>query len=188
MSRSSLTGVVTAVAAAALLTACGGGDDASTTDVSTTTTTESTGGPATSDTATPDPSPVTTTEATAPTTSTASPTTTSTVPEPTTRFGQLAGAEMVLLTPPMGNGPKPLLAWEAVDGATTYDVIVNTRDGGPYWAWRGAATQVWLGGHETEPDADTEGPVLVEPMQLTIVATDDSGGLLAAVGPVEIAP
>lgn len=176
-----------AVTVAAVLAGCGGSDGSSSTDP-TTTTLSAIGDepdPATSSSAESSP---TTTAAESTTSAAATTTTTSTVPAATTEFGQLAGTEIVLLTPATGNGPKPLLTWEPVVGASTYDVIVNTLDGGPYWAWRGATSEVWLGGHEPEPDPDTEGPVLVEPMLLTVVATDDSGIPLAGIGPVEIAP
>ena len=176
-----------AVTVAAVLAGCGGNEGSSSTDATTTTmsTTGDEPDPAASSSA--ESSPTTAAES-ATTSAAATTTTTSTVPGATTEFGQLAGTEIVLLTPATGNGPKPLLTWEPVVGASTYDVIVNTLDGGPYWAWRGATSEVWIGGHETEPDPDTEGPVLVEPMLLTVVATDDSGIPLAGIGPVEIAP
>ena len=177
-----------AVTVAAVLAGCGGSDGSSSTDP-TTTTLSAIGDepdPATSSSA--ESSPTTTAAESATTSAAATTTTTSTVPAATTEFGQLAGTEIVLLTPATGIGPKPLLTWEPVVGASTYDVIVNTLDGGPYWAWRGATSEVWLGGHEPEPDPDTEGPVLVEPMLLTVVATDDSGIPLAGIGPVEIVP
>lgn len=107
---------------------------------------------------------------------------------PLTPFAEVADASIELRVPATGNGPKPLLRWEPVPGAVAYHVIVNTLDGGPYWGWRGAASQVWLGGSPTEPAADTEGPMLVGPMLLTVVATGADGLPVAGLGPVEIAP
>lgn len=174
------------VAAAVLLVACSGDDsstDPTAAPVDETRERATTAAPAGSTEA-----PATTGAETTTTSTTSTTTTTSTVPEePATLFAELAGESIVLLTPATGNGPKPLLAWEPVPGATTYDLIVNTADGAPYWAWRGTTPQVWLGGSQTEPSPDTEGPVLTGPMLLTVVATDDSGAPIAAIGPVEIA-
>lgn len=186
MSRRHWT-VAAAVGLVVTLAACSSDDPSSTASSTTVAPTETADEPASPTTATA--SDAASTTAAASTTSATSTSTTSSVPdEPATRFAEVAGAPIDLLTPATGNGPKPLLTWEPVAGASTYDVIVNTLDGGPYWTWRGTTAEVWLGGHETEPDADTEGPVLTEPMLLTVVATDDSGTLLAGIGPVEIAP
>ncbi len=101
----------------------------------------------------------------------------------------VAGVSPISVTTPVtGNGAKPLLAWEPVDGAVDYVVILQTADGNGYWAWTGADNQVWLGGSETEPAPDTEGPILFEPMLLSVYASSADGTAVGASETIEIAP
>ena len=46
-------------------------------------------------------------------------------------------ATIALLTHGAGLGARPLLRWEAADGAVSYVVSVNAPNGGPLWAWKG---------------------------------------------------
>lgn len=113
-----------------------------------------------------------------------------TAPEVTA--GELDGvagvSAITITTPASGNGAKPLLAWEPVDGAASYVVILQTTDGSGYWAWTGPDTEVWLGGSDTEPAPDTEGPILYEPMMLSVYASVADGTAAGASETVEIAP
>ena len=45
-----------------------------------------------------------------------------------------------------GTGFKPLFQWESVSGAGRYQLTVFDEAGEPYWAWEGAATQIYVGG------------------------------------------
>ena len=42
-------------------------------------------------------------------------------------------------------------------GAARYLLYVFHADGGAYWAWEGTATEIYLGGFDTEPDPDVDG-------------------------------
>lgn len=82
----------------------------------------------------------------------------------------------VLATEPTEAGPRPLLAWAAVDGAVAYDLIVLDAQGTPYWAWTGESTSVHLGGVEN-PDA--VGAWVFEPLTWIVTARDAAGQPLA---------
>lgn len=69
-------------------------------------------------------------------------------------------ASLKLLTGQSGVGEKPLLRWEAVSGANFYQLVVFDEAGKPYWAWEGKATQIYLGGTQEQPPADSSGPVI----------------------------
>ncbi len=86
-----------------------------------------------------------------------------------------------------GNGERPQLAWGEVPGATEYTVILNTADGGPYWTWSGPQATVWLGGTDEEPNANSEGPTLFEPLTMRVFASGPDGEPLAASEPTVIA-
>ncbi len=73
-------------------------------------------------------------------------------------------------------GPRPLLAWEEVDGAALYQVTVLDADGIPYWSWSGDTAAVPLGGMEN-PDAI--GAWVFEELTWTVVARSDDGTPLA---------
>jgi hypothetical protein len=91
-----------------------------------------------------------------------------------------------VLTPAEGNGERPLLAWEPVAEAAQYAVTVSTADGKAYWAWVGEDTSVYLGGGDGA--TDTVGPILSEPMTMTVLALDAAHAVLAASPPTPIAP
>jgi hypothetical protein len=171
--------------AAATLTACSGGDDdeavrsetapASTAAASTT---------AADDQPADETAPASTDAPSATTTPATSTTTTTTTQAP----GVLPDvATLDLLTSGSGLGPRPLLRWEAVDGATAYVVTVNRPGGGPIWAWEGATTEVPYGGGPAD-DPDTTGARLEEPATWFVAAKDAEGRLLAVSGRVDIAP
>ncbi len=80
------------------------------------------------------------------------------------------GTEITLLTPESGNGAYPVFAWETVDGADVYLLFLLEEDGGGYWAWEGADTEVILGGFDEIPAPGVDGPILLEPMQWAVVA------------------
>jgi len=81
--------------------------------------------------------------------------------------------------PSTGAGERPLLAWDAVDGAAGYRLWLSTSAGRPYWAWSGTATEVWLGGTHDEPRPEAVGPILIEPMTLTVIAMSADGHPIA---------
>lgn len=91
-----------------------------------------------------------------------------------------------VLTPAAGNGERPLLEWDAVAGAARYAVTISTADGKAYWAWVGDDTSVYLGGGDGA--TDTVGPVLSEPMTMTVLAFDAANTVIAASPPKPIAP
>lgn len=97
---------------------------------------------------------------------------------------------VTLTTPQTGGGVKPLLAWEPVDGAALYTVIVFAPDGGAYWAWEGESTSVTLGGGapSSPPAGDRAGPVLQAGMAWSVIARDADGAIIAASGRQLIGP
>lgn len=73
-------------------------------------------------------------------------------------------------------GPRPLLKWAPVDGASRYTLFVLGADGSPYWAWSGSETAVHLGGFD---DPDAVGPWVHESMTWTVAAADAAGNPIA---------
>lgn len=65
-------------------------------------------------------------------------------------------------------------------------MTVSTADGKAYWAWVGEDTSVYLGGGEGA--TDTAGPILSEPMTMTVLALDAANTVIAASPPTPIAP
>jgi hypothetical protein len=88
--------------------------------------------------------------------------------------------EITLTTPEEGAGVKPQFAWEPVDGAARYTLVLYTAGGDPYWAWDGAATSVYLGGSDTEPREDSAGPVLSPGMSWAVMAFDGDNRLIGS--------
>ena len=159
--------------------ACSGDDDASTTEPSAATA-ATTGG---TDVASTEPPTVAGSTIEAPATTEASTTTTTSEPE-----GVVPGLPtLALLTSGSGLGARPLLRWEAVDGAAAYVVSVNAADGGPLWAWEGPAAEVPYGGGPAD-DPDTTGAQLTQPSTWFVAAKDADGALLAVSAAVDIAP
>ena len=91
-----------------------------------------------------------------------------------------------LTTPVAGGGPRPVLAWEPVDGAEVYAVVVHDVDGAPYWGWELEETSVRLG-LEDRPDT-APGPRAAEGMTWSVVAYDADWLPLAASERRPIAP
>lgn len=78
--------------------------------------------------------------------------------------------EVVLTTPQAGEGPRPLLTWEPVDGAATYAVTVYAGAGeAARWSWRGEETSVRVGFVE---DTTVGGPNVIEGMTWGVLALD----------------
>ena len=88
-------------------------------------------------------------------------------------------------TEPTEAGARPLLAWEAVKGASLYQVVVLGSDGEPYWAWSGTETMISVGGN-AEPDAI--GAWVHEPMTWTVSALGPDGEVLGLSVPADLKP
>lgn len=99
-------------------------------------------------------------------------------------FG-LVPAETV--TPESGGGTRPLLEWEAVDGAHMYSVVLLTPSGEAYWAWEGTATAVHVGG-EPQLEEFAAGPSVVPGMSWSVAAYDDEFHVIAVSQRMEISP
>jgi len=76
-----------------------------------------------------------------------------------------------LLTPFSGQGDRPLLQWNAVDGASSYAVTVYTPAKQPYWATQLFETQTHVGG-VIPIDATAPGPRIIEGMYWSVTAFD----------------
>ena len=85
-----------------------------------------------------------------------------------------------LLTDVQSAGEKPLFKWEPVSGTDRYQLMVFDEAGEPYWAWEGAQTQVYMGGSESQPPADSSGPSVGAGYSWAVVAYDASGQILAS--------
>ena len=72
-------------------------------------------------------------------------------------------------------GDRPAFAWEAVDGAASYQLAVLTAEGEPLWAWAGPETTVILGGWPEAPIPEAPGPLLQGPGTWFVVAFDAAG-------------
>ena len=97
-------------------------------------------------------------------------------------------ADITLSTPESGNGSHPLFRWDEVSGADLYQLYLFDPEGGAYWAWEGTATEIYLGGFDTEPDPDVDGPILLEPMEWAVVAVTEDGTFLASSKLTPVAP
>ncbi len=84
-----------------------------------------------------------------------------------------------LLTDVKGGGEKPLFVWDAVSGASRYQLIVFDDGSEPYWAWEGTKTQIYMGGTDTQPPADSSGPSIGAGYSWTVVAYGSDGKVLA---------
>ncbi|HEX4983472.1 MAG TPA: hypothetical protein VFV63_17330 [Ilumatobacteraceae bacterium] len=109
-------------------------------------------------------------------------------PTTTIAEGVIPGtAAIALLTDGTGLGARPLLRWEAAEGAVSYVVSVNTPSGGPMWAWEGSVTEVSFGGGPAD-DLDTTGAQLVGPATWFVAALDADGVVIASSAPADLAP
>ena len=100
---------------------------------------------------------------------------------PSEPFLRVPGIERVnLLTDVQGGGEKPLLAWESIPGADRYQLIVFDEAGEPYWAWQGSQTQVYMGGSESQPPADSSGPAVGAGYRWAVVAYDAKEEIVAS--------
>lgn len=78
-------------------------------------------------------------------------------PQPVPVLGLRGAAVITQLTDTDAGGARPLLEWEAVQGASNYYVVVYTELGDPYWAATTSETAVFVGGPVQIPD-DRDGP------------------------------
>lgn len=89
--------------------------------------------------------------------------------------------QVSLLTDVQGGGEFPLFTWEPVPGADRYQLVVFDETGEPYWAWEGAQIKVYMGGAaESQPPADSSGPVVSMGYTWAVVAYNASGQVLAS--------
>lgn len=93
-----------------------------------------------------------------------------------------------LLTDTRGAGAKPLFKWQTVPEAARYELIVYDQAGAPYWAWDGTQTQIYLGGTESQPSADSAGPSLDAGYSWTVVAFDGNDKVIASSATRSISP
>jgi hypothetical protein len=92
--------------------------------------------------------------------------------------GRLGLPEITLLTPTSGGGTRPILEWEAVDGAAGYEVALNGPGGGIYWAGWATGTSIPVGG-EPLVDPAYSGPSVSAGMTWSVAAYDADGYLVA---------
>jgi len=100
----------------------------------------------------------------------------------------LVGADPVIqITPTEGGGPRPILAWEGADGASSYFVVVKDDEGAAYWAWEGSETSIPLGGAEF-PQDHGNGPTIGPGYTWSVSAYAGDGTFLAISGDRPISP
>ncbi|MEE9417460.1 MAG: hypothetical protein V3V01_19420 [Acidimicrobiales bacterium] len=97
---------------------------------------------------------------------------TTTAPE----LGPIVNVLPVLETNATEAGPRPLLSWQVVSDAASYELTVLNADGNPYWSWSGPEPGVFLGGMEN-PDAI--GAWVFEELTWVVTARDADGATLA---------
>ncbi len=114
--------------------------------------------------------------------------TTTTIASVDSRIREITGIPVVdLLTPEAGGGARPELAWEPVDQAFFYNVVVLDPSGGGYWGWEGTATAVHVGG-EPVITAGLSGPSVIDGMSWQVSAYDSDQNLIALSHQQPIAP
>ena len=91
-------------------------------------------------------------------------------------FEQLPGVEHIEVTVVGDDATRPTFMWTASVAAASYQLVVQTEDGTPLWAWTGVETQVLLGG--TSRPTDVEGPTLTGPSRVRVYAFDGSNALV----------
>jgi hypothetical protein len=94
----------------------------------------------------------------------------------------IEGLESVtLLTPVAGGGARPLLAWEPVNTAATYMVVVYDSEGLAIWSSITKDTEIYLGGSLPIPEENT-GPRITADNTWVVYADDANGRVIAASG------
>ena len=100
----------------------------------------------------------------------------------------LVGAEPVIqLTASEGVGRRPTLAWDPVDGAASYFLVVKDASGAAYWAWDGSETSVPLGGAEFPADFGN-GPIIGPGFTWSVSAYAADGTFVAISGDRPVSP
>lgn len=94
---------------------------------------------------------------------------------------------ITLLTPADGQGSRPKLQWEPVDGTTYYTVTVYAPDGRPYWASVLVETETFVGG-PVQIDEDKPGPRIIDGMSWLVVAYGEDQVPIAVSGERPISP
>ena len=89
---------------------------------------------------------------------------------------QLPGVEHIEVTVVGNDATRPTFMWTAPAAAASSQLVVQTEDGTPLWAWTGVETQVVLGG--TSRPTDVEGPTLTGPSRVRVYAFDGSNALV----------
>lgn len=97
-------------------------------------------------------------------------------------------ATLKLLTETQGIGEKPLLIWDAAENAGYYQLVVFDEAGKPYWTWEGSATQIYLGGTDSQPPADSSGPVISNGYSWAVVAYNAKDQVIASSAVRSISP
>jgi hypothetical protein len=99
------------------------------------------------------------------------------------------GAKPITLkTPTSDVGPHPILRWKATVGVATYEVVVQTPKGTPYWAGRTTETQLRFGGGPLDAPKKTEGAALTRNEVWFVLGVDDAGVVVAASSKRPISP
>jgi hypothetical protein len=88
---------------------------------------------------------------------------------------------VTLLTPVAGGGARPLLAWEPVNAAATYMVVVYDSEGEAIWSSITRDTEIYLGGSLPIPEENT-GPRITADSSWVVYADDANGRVIAASG------
>lgn len=96
------------------------------------------------------------------------------------------GIGTVTLQASSEGGSHPVLAWDAVDGAASYWLVLHDDAGRPYWGWTGSETSVRVGGGDRAEQNQTA--VLHEPMTWSVSAFDADGRLMAISEPQVVEP
>lgn len=102
---------------------------------------------------------------------------TTTVPD---AISQLPGVSPLDATIGGTDATRPTFTWTPPANATSYQLLVQSADGVPLWAWTGAETSVVLGG--VERPADVEGPTLTGPSRVRVYAFDAAFMVVAVSG------
>jgi hypothetical protein len=92
--------------------------------------------------------------------------------------GVVAAAVELTAPPEEDAGEVPTFAWESVEGAAAYRLVVLDAEGRAVWAWEGSETSVALGGVPDRPEG-AEGPVLTAGSTWSVAALDADGHVVA---------